>query len=77
MGTQEEASEIKRQHSAELLAQPGVWGVGVERDTNGNYVIAVHVDNDHPDVLSLLPQQIEGYPVKLVYSGPFRKEADS
>jgi len=73
MATEEEVREVKRRHSAELLRQPGVCGVGVEKDEAGNFTIAVHLDSDDPEVRARLPQQIEGYPLKFVLSGPFRK----
>jgi hypothetical protein len=61
MLTEQEAHDAKRRHSAELLSKPGVSGVGVEKDEDGKFVIAVHLDAD-----------IEGFPVKFVSSGPFR-----
>jgi len=73
MASEEAVREVKRRHSPELLRQPGVCGVGVEKDEAGNYVIAVHLDTDDPEVRARLPQQIEGYPLKLIRSGPFRR----
>ncbi len=73
MATEEEIREVKRRHSPNLLRQAGVCGVGVEKDEAGNYVIALHLDTDDPEVRARLPQQIEGYNVKFLFSGPFRK----
>ncbi len=73
MSTEEEVREVKRRHSAELLRRPGVCGVGVEKGESGEYVIALHLDTDDPAMQALLPKEIEGHPVKLVQSGPFRK----
>jgi hypothetical protein len=64
---------IKRRHSATLLALPGVSGVGVEKDDNGDFVLAVHVNSDEPAVRQLVPDQIEGCPVKRIVTGPYRK----
>jgi len=72
MLTEQEAHEVKRRHSAELLSKPGVSGVGVEKDEDGNFVIVVHVDGDHPGVQEQLPKDIDGFHVKFVRSGPFR-----
>jgi hypothetical protein len=72
MLTEQEARDVKRRHSAELLSQPGVSGVGVEKDEDGKFVIAVHLDADHPGAQEQLPKNIEGFPVKFVRSGPFR-----
>ncbi len=73
MITEQEARDVKRRHSSELMRQPGVCGVGVEKDETGNYVIAIHLDTDDPEVRARLPQQLEGYPLKFIRSGPFRK----
>jgi hypothetical protein len=72
MLTEQEAHEVKRRHSTELLSKPGVSGVGVEKDEDGNFVIAIHLDADHPGAQEQLPKDIEGFPVKFVRSGPFR-----
>jgi hypothetical protein len=73
MATELEAREVKRRHSPQLLQQPGVCGVGVEKDEAGNYVIAIHLDTDDPQVRARLPQKLEGLAVRLVQSGPFHK----
>jgi hypothetical protein len=73
MKTAQEVRQIKRRHAAPLLALPGVCGVGVERDDNGEYVIAIHLESDDPAITTNLPARIEDCPVKLVHSGPFRK----
>ncbi len=72
MLTEEEARAVKSRHSADLLAKPGVSGVGVEKDEDGQFVIVLHLDADHPEVQQELPKEIEGCRVKLVRSGPFR-----
>jgi hypothetical protein len=73
MSTEQEISDVKRRHSAELLRRRGVCGVGVEKGESGEYVIALHLDTDDPEVRALLPKEIEGHPVKFIHSGPFRK----
>ena len=73
MGTEDEIHEVKRRHSAELMRQSGVCGVGVEKDETGEYVIALHLDTDDPRVQQGLPKELEGFRVKLIKSGPFRK----
>ena len=73
MATEEQAREIKSRHSARLLQQPGVSGVGVERDAQGSYCIAIHLDSDDPAVQAGLPRELEGCPVQFIHSGPFRK----
>jgi hypothetical protein len=73
MRSEEEVRRIKRRHAPQLLSQPGVCGVGVEKDDRGEYVLVIHLDTNDPDARRRLPKQIEGYPVKFVQSGPFRK----
>jgi hypothetical protein len=75
MLTEQQAQDVKRRHSTDLLSRPGVSGVGVEKDEDGKFVIAVHLDADHPGVQEQLPKDIEGFPVKFVRSGPFQRLA--
>jgi hypothetical protein len=77
MVSEEEVKAIKRRHSPRLLHEPGVCGIGVEKDQNGNFVITVHLDATQPDAGATVPDSIEGCPVKLVRSGPFTAEAAS
>jgi hypothetical protein len=72
MATEELARAVKAKHSPELLQKPGVCGVGVEKDENGNYIIALHLENDNPRLQAELPKELEGVPVKHLFSGPFR-----
>jgi hypothetical protein len=65
--------EVKRRHSARLLSQPGVCGVAIERDEKGRDVLTVHLDTDDPLVRAQVPDQLEGYPVKVVKDGPYQK----
>ena len=77
MATENEIRELKRRHSLRLLNQPGVSGVGVEKDETGGYVLAIHLNTDDPQILSQLPRELEGHPLKFLRSGPFRKFAHS
>jgi hypothetical protein len=73
MASEEELREVKRRHSMELLGQPGVVGVGIERDAGGEFSLAVHLASDDPDVRKRLPQDLEGHPIRFVITGRFRK----
>lgn len=73
MATEQEIREVKRRHSQRLLNQPGVSGVGIEKDDAGEYVLTVHLDTDDPEKRESLPDEIEGHRVKYIHSGPFRK----
>jgi hypothetical protein len=77
MATEKEISDLKRRHSLRLLNQAGVSGVGVEKDEAGGYFLAIHLNTDDPRILSQLPKEIEGHPIKFLHSGPFRKFAHS
>lgn len=72
--TYEQMQELKRRHSARLLAAPGVCGVGVEKGDDGRPVLTVHLESDAPEVKAALPEAVEGQPVRYVVSGPFRKQ---
>jgi hypothetical protein len=73
MATEDRAREVKSRHSAQLLQQPGVSGVGVEKDDEGNFFITLYLDTKDPEVEARLPRELEGLPVKIIHGGPFRK----
>ena len=70
--TEDEVRAIKQRHSPQLLQQPGVSGVGIQKDETGEFFIALHVDVNDPAVHARLPTSLEGAPVRLILSGPFR-----
>jgi hypothetical protein len=74
MASEQQVKEIKRKHSAWMLQQPGVCGVGVERDEGGEFVLAVHLDPSLANAGVTIPDSIEGCPVRRVSSGPFTKQ---
>jgi hypothetical protein len=73
MTQEKRAEEVKDRHSLELLSRPGISGVGVEQDDSGRYVLTIHLETDDPEVRGQLPAQIEGFPTRVVHSGPFHK----
>jgi hypothetical protein len=75
MLTEQQARDVKQRHSQELLSKPGVSGVGVEKDESGEFVITLYLDSDDPGIQKQLPTDVEGVPVKFVFSGPFRQLA--
>jgi hypothetical protein len=74
MPSEQAVVEIKRRNSAQLLQQPGVCGVGVEKDDAGNFYLAIHLDGNNPGAGANIPDSIEGAPVKRIRSGPFVKQ---
>jgi hypothetical protein len=73
MKPQEEILAVKRRYARQLLSQPGVVGLDVGEGEGGRPALVVHLETDDPAVRERLPKQIEGYPVRCVQSGPFRK----
>ncbi len=75
MVSEARAMRVKQRYSAQLLRQPGVSGVGVEKADDGGYALAIYVDRDDPEITKNLPRRLGDCPVKIVFSGPFRKLA--
>ena len=73
MRTEKEINDLKAKYADQLFTNPGVSGVGVERDQQGIPILTVHLDSLHPDAKASLPDEIEGYPIKYIVSGPFQK----
>ena len=40
---------------------------------DGGLVIALHLNTDDAEIISRLPKEVEGHPVEMVQSGPFKK----
>ena len=73
MNSEQHINEVKDRVAEELFRKPGVVGVGVEQDDKGDFVLTVHVESNDPEILAALPQQIEGYNLKVIHSGKYRK----
>jgi hypothetical protein len=58
---------VTQQHTNELMAQPGVVGVGSGKDEAGKDVIQVLVV---PGAAAQLPSTLDGYDVVLVETDP-------
>jgi len=74
MATFDEIFAVKKRHSAQLLKKPGVCGVDIDTDNPDESVLTVHLDTNDPAVRQQLPDQLEGYPIRYVHTGPFRKQ---
>lgn len=74
MATFDEIRALKKRHSASLLEQPGVCGVDIDTDAAGEAILTVHLDTKDPEVRKQLPDQLEGYPVRYLRTGPFEKQ---
>ena len=64
--------DVKKKHSARLLALPGVVSVGIGRDAGGNPVLVVGLRDSRPETLGAVPDDLEGFPVKKQVTGPIR-----
>jgi hypothetical protein len=73
MASEAKVREMKERYAAELLQQPGVSGVGVGRDEQGNPILVIHLDIESPDSRPKLPRELEGFPIQFVEDGPFYK----
>jgi hypothetical protein len=72
--TDDEMRALKRRHSFQLLKLPGVSGVGVTHDAQGQPRLTLFLAADTPEIRAALPQAIEGQPVHIEVSGPFSKQ---
>ncbi len=65
------AQTVKDAHASELMATPGIVGVGVgaSNDSPGQAAIVIFVDPQR--LRSRLPRQIDGVRTRIVASGPF------
>jgi hypothetical protein len=59
--SEEDAHKIMQRHSASLRGLPGVFSVGIEKDSSGELVLKVRIDRDLP--IPNLPREIEGLKV--------------
>jgi len=70
----ESINTIRSKHEASLMAKPGVVSVGIGHDNNGQAVIVIGVESqDKLDKLAL-PDELDGYPVKVQVMGTFRAQ---
>ncbi len=67
------ALEVKRRNSAHLRALAGVCAVGVEKDAEGDFVLAVHLDENIVKAGEDVPDLVEGVKVVRHRGGAFRK----
>lgn len=72
MATFDEIYALKKRHSASLLNLPGVCGVDIDTQANGNARLTVHVDDK--ETIPQLPKELEGHKLKYIASGPFQKQ---
>jgi hypothetical protein len=75
MVTEAEALRIKDAFSEQHLGRDGVCAVGVGQDQDGAPVLVVHLDAERTEAPSGVPAVIEGLPVRIERTGPFRAQS--
>lgn len=71
MATHDEIRAIKDRYARELMGNRGVSGVGIEQDSENDYKLVVHLDDE--SARESLPDKLDGHKVHYVNSGPFTK----
>jgi hypothetical protein len=70
MSPDEHARQVLARHREELLAVPGVVGVGIGRDaSSGAPVIRVYTAGVTDEARAMVPNDLEGVPIQLMESG--------
>lgn len=64
--------DVLRDHTAELMAVPGVVGVYQGARDDGTPCLRVMVIRRTPEIDAAIPEQIEGYPVEIEAGGEIR-----
>jgi hypothetical protein len=64
-------SEVKDRHMPELMAVPGVVGVGIG-GTTGDKRIVVYLENNSPELRARIPSELEGYRVVTELTGAIK-----
>ncbi len=67
-----EINEIKRRHAEELMSIDGVVGVGIGMDGDEELIV-VNIRSMDDEVISKIPESIEGVRVKVEIVGDIRK----
>ena len=65
MATEHKIKELKQRYSLKLLNQKGISGVGVEKNEDGEFVLAIHLNDSSPETLDI-PSGLEKYPIKFI-----------
>jgi hypothetical protein len=66
--------DVKARHESRLLQMPGVVSVGIGRDENGQPAIIIGLESPNPETKSMLPEKLEGYPVRVQTVGKIKAQ---
>lgn len=64
--------KVQEEYTDSLMAIPGVLGVGIGKEGNGDCIV-IFVNKLTKDLKKELPKELENYPVKIEQTGEFRK----
>ncbi len=65
---------VKSKHELRLMATPGVVSVGIGQDNEGQSAIIIGVESQDKLNAITLPEQLDGYPVKVQVMGTIRAQ---
>ncbi len=69
--------QVLEKHEGELMDIPGVVGLGIgQSETTGEQYLSVLVEAMTPQLLALLPTQLDGFEVKAQAVGPIQAQGD-
>jgi hypothetical protein len=68
---QKTIEQVKNAHEMALMKISGVEGVGISQEKS-TQVIAIYTSQNNEKLKERIPEQIEGYRVKLISTGEFK-----
>ncbi len=69
----ERLKNIQKRHEGNIMSIADVVGIGIGLEEDGEgYEFVVYCEKLRPEITRQVPQQIEGVPVRLKESGPFK-----
>jgi hypothetical protein len=66
--------DVKAEHASRIMALPGVVSVGIGRDAGGQPILVVGLDRERAETRARLPQELEGYVLKVEIVGDVRAQ---
>ena len=66
--------ETKARHTDALMAKPGVISVGIGLDEKGEECIVVGLDRDDVTIRQALPDELDGYEVRVQVVGRIKAD---
>jgi len=70
----ESIKNVKTKHELRLMSTPGVVSVGIGQDNKGQSAIIIGVENQDKLDKMTLPEELDGYPVKVQIVGTIRAQ---